>query len=197
VEALDPNQASLGTGTSAPVAAQHGTGELRLCVREPVLRSQDPASCGSGYTCRLGVRPEIPSRKASASPPARPTLASPAPTPRTACPAQRVLSFNACSTAAQPRKTCRQFCNVDPRIVGYGARSFCNTGVSSRPDQHVVPACARGPATHPRTRPWAAPPACFCFIYSGEITDCACLDQSRGWYGWCFVRGLMRIASPA
>lgn len=176
VEALDPNQVSLGTGTSAPVALSTGQVSYAYVYVNQSCDPRAPASCGNGYTCALvcdqNSQPKSLCFSAGTANPGESCTDTTDCVPGSAC-----FEFNACSTAAQPRKTCRQFCNVDSDC-GVGARSFCNTGVSCDQTSTSFRLCSR-PCDPTGDATVGCAAGLLCFIYSGEITDCACLDQSR------------------
>jgi hypothetical protein len=90
-------------------------------------------------------------------------------------PGSGCFEFTACSTTAQPLKTCRQFCKLDSNC---GYRSFCNTSVSCDQTSTSLRICSR-PCDPTGDATLGCAPGLLCFIYPGETTDCACLAQSR------------------
>jgi hypothetical protein len=174
VEALDTGGASLGEGTSGPQPLNVGQVTYATVYLTPPCDPMAPAEiCGAGKTCALvcnqDSRPEMLCFSAGQVNPGDPC------TDITDClPGSECFEFKACSTAAQPRKTCRQFCNVDSDC---GAGS-CNTSVSCDTTSTSLHLCSR-PCDPTGDATGGCAAGLFCFIYTGEITDCACLDQSR------------------
>jgi len=174
VEALDTGGASLGDGTSGSQPLNVGQVTYATVYVTPPCDPMAPAEiCGAGKTCALvcdqDSRQEMLCFSAGQVNPGDPC------TYTTDClPGSECFEFKACSTAAQPRKTCRQFCNVDSDC---GAGS-CNTSVSCNTTSTSLRLCSR-PCDPTGDATGSCATGLFCFIYTGEITDCACLDQSR------------------
>jgi len=174
VEALDTGGASLGGGTSGPQPLNLGQVTYATVYVSPACDPMTPATiCGTGKTCALvcdsDSRPEMLCFQAGQVNPGDPC------TVITDClPGSECFEFKACSTAAQPRKTCRQFCNIDSDC---GAGS-CNTRVSCDTTSTSLRLCSR-PCDPTGDATGGCAPGLLCFIYTGEVTDCACLDQNR------------------
>ena len=174
VEALDTAGVPLGEGTSGPQPLNVGQVTYATVYVTPPCDAMAPVEiCGAGKTCALvcdqDSRPEMLCFSAGQVNPGDPC------TDITDClPGSECFEFKACSTAAQPRKTCRQFCNVDSDC---GAGS-CNTSVSCNTTSTSLRLCSR-PCYPTGDATGGCAAGLFCFIYTGEITDCACLDQSR------------------
>jgi len=166
VEALDGEQAPLGRGTSAAQSLRVGEVTSAIVDVVPTCSAMDPAStCGPGYTCALVCDQN--SRSETLCYAAGNTEPGEACTDITDCvPGSACFEYKACSTATQPVKTCRQFCNSD---LDCGALSFCNTSVSCDTTSAPLRICSR---------PCGPTAACAlglgCFTYTGGITDCAC-----------------------
>lgn len=169
VEALDgaPTPAPLGSGTSA---AQSLTVGQVTSVRVDVAPTCDPvapATCGANYTCALVCDQD--SRQETLCYSAGQKEPGEACTDITDCvPGSACFEYTSCSTATQPVKTCRQFCNSD---LDCGALSFCNTSVSCDNTSASLRICSR-----PCTPTAGCAVGLGCFTYAGGITDCACPD---------------------
>jgi hypothetical protein len=173
VEALDGTQASLGRGSSDPQPLRAGQATYATVNVNPSCDPMAPAAtCTCALVCYQSSGPEMLCFPAGQGKPGDSCTNITDCAPGSAC-----FEFNACSTAAQPRKTCRQFCNVDSDC-GVGSRSFCNTGVACDQTSTSFRLCSR-PCDPTGDASVGCAPGLLCFIYSGEITDCACLDQSR------------------
>jgi hypothetical protein len=174
VEPLDATQASLGRGTGGPYPLRVGQVTYATVYVSPACDPMAPATiCGAGKTCALvcdsDSRPEMLCFSAGQGQPGDSCTDITDCAPGSAC-----FEFKACSTTAQPRKTCRQFCNIDSDC---GAGS-CNTSVSCNTTSTSLRLCSR-PCDPTGDATGGCADGLSCFIYTGEITDCACLDQSR------------------
>ena len=176
VEPLDTTQASLGRGTSGPYPLRVGQVTYATVAVTPPCDPVAPAGiCDAGRTCALvcdsDSRPEMLCYSAGQGNPGDPCADT------TDCAAgSECFEFNnaTCSTVAQPVKTCRQFCNTDSDCVA----GSCITGVSCDGASTSFRLCSR-PCTPTGDATGGCANGLFCFIYAGEITDCACRDQSR------------------
>jgi hypothetical protein len=175
VEALDGKQATLAWGTSG--AQPLRVGQV-MSVKVSVGRICDPtrpaAICDTGNTCALvcdkNSQPWTLCFSAGQGKPGDPCASTADCAAGSEC-----FDFAACSTSAQPVKTCRQFCGNDSDC---GTGAFCKTAVSCGQGSTALHLCSR-----PCDPTGAASGGCAtgltCFIYAGEITDCACRDASR------------------
>jgi len=174
VEPLDMEQASLGRGTGGPFPLRVGQVTYATVYVSPACDPMTPATvCGADKTCALvcdqNSRPEMLCFPAGQMNPGDPC------TDITDClPGSECFEFKPCSTAAQPRKTCRQFCNIGSDcIVG-----SCNTSVSCNTTSTSLHLCSR-PCDPTGDATVGCAPGLLCFIYTGEVTDCACGDANR------------------
>jgi hypothetical protein len=166
VEALDRTPAPLGRGTSAAQSLRVGQVTSAIVDVVPTCNAMDPAlTCGPGYTCALvcdqDSRQETLCYAAGQKEPGEACTDIADCVPGSAC-----FEYTSCSTATQPVKTCRQFCNSD---LDCGALSFCNTSVSCDNTSASLRICSR-----PCTSTAGCAVGLGCFTYAGGITDCAC-----------------------
>ncbi|HJX54247.1 MAG TPA: hypothetical protein VJ801_15885 [Polyangia bacterium] len=176
VEPLDATQASLGRGTGGPYPLRVGQVTYATVYVSPACDPMAPTEiCGAGKTCALvcdqNSQPEMLCFPAGPMNPGDPC------TYTTDClPGSECFEFNAptCVTVAQPVKTCRQFCNIDSDC---GAGS-CNSSVSCKTTSTSLHLCSR-PCDPTGDATGGCAAGLLCFIYTGEVTDCACLDRSR------------------
>ena len=173
VQALDTMQASLGRGTSAPQPLRVGQVTSAIVDVAPTCDPMAPAqTCGPSYTCALvcdrNSRPEKLCYSAGQRTPGQFCTDITDCMPGSAC-----FEYKTCSTATQPVKTCRQFCNSDSDC-GVGSGSFCNTNVSCDSTSAPLHICSRpcDPTGVDATRECAL--GLLCSTYAGGITDCAC-----------------------
>jgi hypothetical protein len=177
VQPLDTEGASLGVGMSGPQRLNLGQVSYVTVHVAPPCDPMAPAGiCEAGQTCALfcdqDSRPEMLCYSAGQANPGDPC------TYTTDCAlGSECFDFTTptCPVPAQPVKTCRKFCN---NASDCGAGSFCMTGVSCGQTSTSLHICSRQCSPTSDATGGCAP-GLFCFIYSGEITDCACRDQSR------------------
>jgi hypothetical protein len=175
VEALDPTLASLGSGTSAPQPLSVGQITYATVRVAPSCDPMTPATtCGANQTCAVVCDSQ--SRPQTLCYASGVMRAGESCTDLTDCmPGTECSDFKECSTAAQPVKTCRQFCQSD---ADCGAGSACNTVISCDTTSTQTRICSRPcNPTSPATEGCAS--GLFCFIYGNEITDCACRGGGR------------------
>jgi len=177
VQPLDTEGTSLGAGTSGPQRLNLGQVTYVTVFVAPPCDPMAPAAiCEAGKTCALvcdsDSRPEMLCYSAGPGNPGDPC------TDTTGCAiGSECFDFTTptCPVPAQPVKTCRKFCN---NTADCGAGSFCMTGVSCGQTSTSLHLCSR-PCNPTGDATAGCAAGLFCFIYSGEITDCACRDQSR------------------
>jgi hypothetical protein len=176
VEALDTEGASLGRGTGGPYPLKVGQVTYATVDVSPTCDPMAPATvCGAGKTCALVCDKK--SRPATLCFSAGQVNPGDSCTDITDClPGSECFEFNAptCVNVAQPVKTCRQFCNIDSDC----AAGSCNSSVSCNPTSTSLHLCSR-PCDPTGDATGGCAAGLLCFIYTGEITDCACLDKSR------------------
>jgi len=175
VEPLDAKQVSLGRGTVGPQPLRVGQVTSVSVSVDPLCDPMAPALiCNPGNTCALvcdsDSRPKMVCFSAGQGKPGDPCVDT------TACASgSECFEFTTCSTVAQPVKTCRQFCNSDSDC---GVGSFCRTSVSCNTTSTSFHICSR-PCDPTGSATGGCANGLSCFIYAGEITDCACRDPSR------------------
>ena len=169
VEPLDTTQASLGRGTGGPYALNLGQVTYVTVDVNPACDPMAPAAtCTCALVCDQNSTETLCYSPGQVNP-------GDSCTDITDCvPGSACFEFSACSTAAQPLKTCRKFCNTDSDC-GNGS---CNTSVSCSSTSTSFHLCSR-PCDPTGDATGGCADGLLCFIYTDEITDCACLDQSR------------------
>jgi hypothetical protein len=177
VEALDGAGVSLGKGTSAPQPINVGQVTYATVYVAPPCDPTSPATtCGTNQTCVLSCdkTTSLPQLTCSAAGLKNPGESC---TDISDClPGSECFEFKACSTAAQPRKTCRRFCNNDATC---GSGSNCSATVAC--DGASTPTfklCTR-PCDPTGDATGGCAAGLLCFLYAAETTDCSCLDSSR------------------
>jgi hypothetical protein len=177
VQPLDAAGVSLGAGISGPQRLNLGqVTYVTVHVAPPCDPMAPAAICQAGQTCALfcdaDSRPEMLCYSAGQVNPGEPC------TNTTDCAlGSECFDFTTptCPAPAQPVKTCRKFCNNNSDC---GLGSFCMTGVSCGQTSTSLHLCSRA-CNPPGDATGGCTAGLCCFIYSGEITDCACRDQSR------------------
>jgi hypothetical protein len=177
VQPLDTAGASLGAGISGPQRLNLGQVTYVTVIVSPPCDAMAPAAiCEAGQTCALvcdsDFQPETLCYAAGAGNPGDACADT------TDCAiGSECFDFTTptCPAPAQAVKTCRKFCNG---TADCGPGSFCLTGVSCGQTSTSLHLCSR-PCDPTGDATGGCAAGLLCFIYSGEITDCACLDQSR------------------
>lgn len=177
VQPLDTAGAPLGAGTSGRQRLNLGQVTYVTVLVSPPCDPMAPATiCEAGRSCALvcdsDSQPQMLCYTAGQGNPGD------ACTDTTDCAiGSECFDFTTptCPAPAQPVKTCRKFCN-DASDCGVG--SFCMTGVSCGQIGTSLHICSR-PCNPTGDATGGCAAGLLCFIYSGEITDCACRDQSR------------------
>ena len=172
VEPLDTAQTVLGSGTSAPQPLSVGQVTYSTVYVSPTCDPMVPAtSCGANETCAvmcdLKSRPQSVCFSAGTNGPGESCTALTDCVSGTECFGSQ---SNACSI-----KVCRKFCNSD---TDCGTGSACNIGVSCSATSTQTHLCSR-PCNPTGDATDGCAAGLLCFIYTGEITDCACRDASR------------------
>jgi hypothetical protein len=176
VEPLDGRQEPLGRGTAGPQPLNLGQVTSVSVLVDPICDPAAPATiCGDGKTCALvcdaNSQPETLCFAAGQGKPGDACAGTADCATGSEC-----FEFSTCSTAAQPVKTCRQFCNSDSDC---GAGSSCKASVSCAQTSTAFRLCSR-PCDPIGDATGGCANGLSCFIYTNEITDCACRDTSRG-----------------
>jgi hypothetical protein len=173
VQAIDGTQAALGSGTSSPQPLRAGQVTYATVDVHPSCQPMaSAATCTCALVCDNYFGPETLCFGAGQGKPGDSCTDITDCAPGSAC-----FEFTACSTAVQPLKTCRQLCNTDSDC-GVASRSFCNTSVSCDQTSTSLRICSH-PCDPTGDATLGCAPGLLCFIYPGEITDCACLAPSR------------------
>ena len=175
VQPLDTGGAALGAGISSPQPLNLGQVTYATVLVSPPCDPMAPATiCDAGKTCALVCdlysQPQMLCHAAGQGNPGDPCADT------TDCAlGSECFDFTTPTCPAQPVKTCRKFCN---NAADCGLGSFCMTGVSCGQTSTSLHLCSR-PCDPTGDATGGCAAGLLCFIYSGEITDCACLDQSR------------------
>jgi hypothetical protein len=175
VQPLDAAGVSLGAGISGPQRLNLGQVTYVTVRVAPPCDPMTPATiCEAGQTCALvcdsDSQPEMLCYTAGQGNPGDACADT------TDCaPGSECFDFTTPTCPALPVKTCRRFCN---NTADCGPGSFCMTGVSCGQTSTSLHLCSR-PCNPAGDATGGCAVGLLCFIYSGEITDCACRDQSR------------------
>ena len=172
VEALDVTQTVLASGESSSEPLSEGQiTYATVTVRAPCDPLSPAIVCGNGRNCALICDSQDRAKLVCVAPGLK--------NPGDLCndlsdcvPGAECFQFACAGTSV---KTCRQFCNTD---ADCGAGSVCNLDISCPASATRARVCTRacnptGEATQ------GCVPGLRCFVYAGEITDCACSPASR------------------
>lgn len=173
VEALDPSQVVLASGASSPEQLRTGQVTNASVMVSPACDPLQPsATCGNGLNCAFVCDPETHQSRTSC-------MKSGLKSPGEICgdladcaPGAECFEFTCQGTTI---KTCRKFCASD---ADCGTDSACNLSISCSASTTKASICSR-PCDPTGNATGGCVQGLHCFVYAGEVTDCACSPSTR------------------
>jgi hypothetical protein len=172
VDALDPTQSVLASGESSP--EQLSVGQVTYStvkVSPPCDPMQPAATCGNGRNCTFVCDTRKQAKTVCVSGGLK--------NPGDVCsffsdcvPGSECFEFTCMGTSI---KTCRQFCSSD---ADCGTGGKCNLSISCSASTSKALICSR-PCDPTGDATGGCVSGLRCFVYSGEVTDCACSPSTR------------------
>lgn len=172
VEALDPAKNVLASGRSSPEQLNVGQVTYSTVKVSPACDPMQPvATCGSGQNCAFVCDSNKQAKTVCVS--------SHLTKPGEVCsdladcvPGSECFEFTCLGTSI---KTCRQFCTSD---ADCGTGATCSLSISCSASSSQARICSR-PCDPTGNATGGCVPGLRCFVYSGEVTDCACSPSTR------------------
>lgn len=173
VDALDPNKAVLGSGESSPEQLNEGQVTYSTVrVSLPCNPLQPTATCGAQQNCAYVCDSQNQAKTVC--------LASGLKGPGEVCsdlsdcaPGSECFGFNCLGTSI---KTCRKFCATD---ADCGTGATCVVGITACSTTPIDTRVCSQPCNPTGAAIDVCQPGMNCFIFAGEVTDCACRAPTR------------------